>query len=249
MTTSEFNNAFDIGYNAIAGQSAPSIDIYEKSYYLTKAQLEIVKNYYNAGSNPKGKGFEKSTKRRVDLKELIKDYKTDISQDLGIGLSTDSRFFNIPNNVFLIIQESTTVESTGCDNGLVIKVKPVTHDEFNTQRDNPFKKPGNKVTWRLDMSEQSNNQVVEIISPYNSGATSLSYQMRYLELPTPIILDDLDTVFPSESLTIDGVNVKTECKLHKELHPEIVDRAIELALADYKAQNLEARVQLHQRNE
>lgn len=249
MTIAEFNNAFDIGYNSIAGQSAPSIDIYEKSYYLTKAQLEIVKNHYSSDSNPKGKGFEKSAKRRVDLKQLITDYKTSVSQNLGIGLSTSSRFFEIPNDVFLIIQESTKVISTDCDNGLVIPVKPITHDEFDIQVNNPFKKPSNKVTWRLDMSDQDNNQVVEIISPYNTGTSSLEYQMRYLKYPNPIVLGDFTTLFPSEDLTIEGTNEPTECELHKSLHSEIVDRAVELALADYKSQNLEARVQLHQRNE
>ena len=44
MTVSEFSNEFDVYYNSIATNAAPSIDLYEKSVYLTKAQLEIVKN-------------------------------------------------------------------------------------------------------------------------------------------------------------------------------------------------------------
>ena len=72
MTVQEFSNQFDILYNAIATQSAPGIDSYEKSVYLTKAQLEIIKNYYDPASNRKQKGFEGSEKRRVDLKNLIR---------------------------------------------------------------------------------------------------------------------------------------------------------------------------------
>ena len=58
MTTTEFKNEFNIHYNAIATQSAPSIDDYELSVYLTKAQLEVIKNYYDPASNRKLKGFE-----------------------------------------------------------------------------------------------------------------------------------------------------------------------------------------------
>ena len=38
MTLQELNNEFDIHYNSIAGQSAPNLDAYEKSIFLTKAQ-------------------------------------------------------------------------------------------------------------------------------------------------------------------------------------------------------------------
>ena len=75
MTTNEFNNEFDILYNNIASNAAPGIDKYEKSVYLTKAQLEIVKEY-NGLQNKYQKGFEGSDKRRTDLKELIKNYKS-----------------------------------------------------------------------------------------------------------------------------------------------------------------------------
>lgn len=68
MTTTEFNDEFDIHYNSIAGQSAPNIDAYEKSVYLTKAQLELVKNYYDPTSNRKIRGFEASEKEEWILK-------------------------------------------------------------------------------------------------------------------------------------------------------------------------------------
>ena len=76
MTVEELNNEFDIHYNSIAGQSSPNLDLYEKSIFFTKAQLELVKNYYDPQSNRKQKGFEASEKRRTDLKELIKNYKS-----------------------------------------------------------------------------------------------------------------------------------------------------------------------------
>ena len=42
---------------------APGLDEYEKSVFLTKAQYEIVKNYFNPKSNKNQEGFDDSPKR------------------------------------------------------------------------------------------------------------------------------------------------------------------------------------------
>ena len=236
MTVQEMSNQFDILYNAIATQSAPGIDSYEKSVYLTKAQLEIIKNYYDPASNRKQKGFEASEKRRVDLKELIKSYSNSSGFDNVNKIHNTSKFFNIPQETFIIINERVKITSTDCENGKTIKVKPVTHDEFNTQIDNPFKTPNNKIAWRMDMSKINNQKVVEIISPYNVLG-SLEYIVRYIKY------------FPGEGLTIDGLSILQNCELDEELHVEILDRAVQLALRDYKPQNLESKIQLDTRNE
>lgn len=242
------SNAFDIRYNSIAGQSAPGIDVFEKSSYLTKAQLELIKNYYDPASNRKQKGFEGSEKRRVDLKELIKDFKISSSSSTPSSLYPTAKFYNLPDDLFLLVNEKVKIISEDCNNNSIIKVKPVTYDEFNNQINNPFKTPDKTVAWRLDISKIGNKQVVEIVSPYNITG-SLEYQIRYLKYPKPIILADLNTAFPGETITIEGIQVATDCELHKEIHDEIVDRAVELCMNDYKQQGLESKVQLDARNE
>jgi hypothetical protein len=249
MTTTEFSNQFDIHYNSIAGMSAPGLDLFEKSVFLTKAQLELIKDYYDPASNRKQKGFEASEKRRVDLKELIKPYKSSTSfTDVLKSIHNSSRFFPIPDETFLIINESVGITSTDCNNGLSINVKPITHDEFNIQIRNPFKTPDTKIAWRLDISKISDEKVVEIVSPYNITST-LEYRMRYLKYPKPIILGDLDTLFPGEDLSIDGQNTESTSELDEGIHPEILDRAVEIALRDYKPQGLESKIQMDLRNE
>ncbi len=249
MTTTEFSNSFDIHYNSIAGMSAPGLDAFEKSVFLSKAQLEIIKDYYDPASNRKQKGFEASEKRRVDLKELIKPYKSNTPfSDVNKAIHNSSRFFEIPDETFLIITENVKVTSTDCNNGLIVNVKPTTHDEFNIQIRNPFKNPDNKTAWRLDISKISNKKVVEIVSPYNITST-LEYRMRYLKYPKPIILGDLETLFPGEGLSIDGLSTETTSELDQEIHQEILDRAIEIALRDYKPQGLESKIQMDLRNE
>lgn len=248
MSSEEFINKFDIYYNSIAGQSAPGIDLFEKSVYLTKAQEEIVKNYYDPQSNKKQKGFEGSEKRRNDLKELIENYNNPISFKNSSNIHSSARFFNIPEDVFVIINEQVNITSSDCFNNTTINVKPTTHDEFNIQIKNPFKNPDSSVAWRIDYSTINNNKVVEIISPYNITG-SLTYKLRYLKYPKPIILVDLDDEFPNEDLTINGLSAKTDCELNQSIQEEILDRAVELALRDYKAQNLESKIQLDSRNE
>lgn len=98
MTTKEFSNQFDIYYNGIATNSAPPIDLYEKSVYLTDAQLEIVNNYFNPKGNKYQEGFEGSSKRRNDLQQLVRNHKTTTVVSSNDGISDNSKFFRIPNN-------------------------------------------------------------------------------------------------------------------------------------------------------
>ena len=244
MSIEELNNEFDIHYNSIAGQSSPNLDLYEKSIFFTKAQLELVKDYYDPQSNRKQKGFEASEKRRTDLKELIKNYKSLIYFSDDNAIDSNSKFFNIPNDVFIITNEKGIIKDTGCFEGKSLNIKPMTQDEYNIQIDNPFKRPNEKVAWRLDFSKINNNKVVEIVTPYK-----IEYNLRYIKYPKPIILGDLDILFPSENLSIDGQTSPSTCELDIEIHKEIVDRAVELALRDYKPSGLESKIQIDQRNE
>lgn len=244
MTLSEFKNKFNIYYNAIASQSAPGLDDYEISVYLTKAQQEIIKNYYNPNGNKYKEGFEDSEKRRIDLKELVKTYTSNTQIVSFDGLSNNSKFFVIPNDVFLIIYETASLDTGDC-NTKQVSVVPKTHDEFNIQYDNPFKNPDGSTVWRLNISKIGNDNVVELISTNEIT----DYKIRYLKFPKPIILSDLNVLFPGEGLTIDGISVATDCELSQGTQEEILDRAVELALRDYKPSNLESKIQLDQRNE
>lgn len=248
MTNKELSLEFDISYDSIAGKSSPGIDLYEKSLYLTKAQLELVKNYYDPSSNRKKTGFEITEKRRNDLKELIVDFKTTVFNNSIRAISGNSKFVNIPDNILSIVYEKASLSETdSCGNTIISDIIPMSLDQYNTQIKNPFKKPDSSVIWRLDLSkdEGDTTPVVELISP--NGISE--YHMRYIKYPNPIILVDLDTEFPSEGLSIDGISAETSCELSVEIQREIIDRAVELALRDYKPQDLNSKVEIDQRNE
>ena len=248
MTNQEFRNQFDISYNAIASNSAPGIDDYELSVYLTKAQLELVKNYYDPLSNRKQKGFEATEKRRRDLNQLVKDYKTSTTITNSSNINSEAKFYTVPNDLFLIVNEKAKITSEDCYNNKTLTIKPISYDEYDVQIDNPFEKPDSSNAWRLDISNINNSKVVEIISPYNVLG-SLEYQVRYIKYPKPIIITNLNTTFPSDNLTIDGIFVETPCELNTEICREILDRAVLLATADYRPQNLQVKAQMSQTNE
>lgn len=72
MTVEEMDNMFEVLYNNITSNNAPGLNAYEKSVFLTKAQDEIVKNYFNAKSkgNATQDGFDGSQKRQIDFSVL-----------------------------------------------------------------------------------------------------------------------------------------------------------------------------------
>lgn len=72
MTVEEMDNMFDVLYNNITSNQAPGLNAYEKSIFLTKAQDEILKNYFNPKSkgNNTQDGFDDSQKRQVDFSML-----------------------------------------------------------------------------------------------------------------------------------------------------------------------------------
>lgn len=60
-------------FNNITSNQAPGVNEYEKSVFLTKAQDEIVKNYFNPKSkgNTVQEGFDDTAKRQADFSGIM----------------------------------------------------------------------------------------------------------------------------------------------------------------------------------
>lgn len=231
MTTEEFSNEFDTLLNSystieVFGKTPSTIELdeYEKSVFLTNAQEEIVIGMYN-GKNPFGDSFEKTEEIRRYLSELIKTATCSKEAVLSNeGLSEFSTFFKLPEDLWFITYESVNLEDNlECMSGKTISVVPVTQDEYNRIKKNPFRGANKRRALRLDLS----NNEIEIISDYSVQ----SYIVRYLSKPTPIILTDLP-----DNLSINNISERTECKLKPVLHRAILDRAVKLAILS-KAHN------------
>lgn len=173
MTIDEFSNSFDTLLNSYAlisnfgeetSKQTITLDEYEKSVFLTKAQEEIVLSLYN-GKNPYGEAFEGTEELRRYLSNLITEkYLKPITNISGIplGLESKSKFFTLPEDLWFITLESVVVDNSKCGAETIMKVYPVKQDEYQVIRDNPFRGANDRRALRLDLSEGN----VEIICKY-----------------------------------------------------------------------------------
>ena len=222
MNHVEFSNGFDVLYNNIMSNAAPGINEYEKSVLLTKAQDEILKNYFNPPGNKYQEGFDGSAKRQIDFSGLIS--VADCTSQSGAGFDLRAKIYRMPEDVFLIINETLTT-NTG-----VKQVVPISFDEYSRLMSKPYKEPLKYQAWRLVTEGSGNENVIVEVIPH-SGETVSKYTVRYVRRPKPIVLVDLASEYGDVS--INGVSTISECELNPLIHEEILQRAVELAKIVY----------------
>lgn len=236
MTHTEFSNEFDVLYNNIMSNAAPGLNEYEKSVFLTKAQEEIVKNYFNPKGNKYGEGMDDSPKRQIDFSELIRVAQGTLG---GASITFDSRarVYNLPADLFIIINEAVDT-NTGTK-----QIIPISYAEYTRLMSKPYKEPLKYQAWRI-ISTSSSNISAEII--VNSNETISKYLIRYIRRPAPIITTNLSSDYGD--LTINGIGTISECELNPIIHEEILQRAVELAKVAYEG-DVRATIETGQRSE
>ena len=144
---------------------------------------------------------------------------TSTKEEGYIGLTKESAFFKLPDDLWFITYESVNLkdDELGCINGNGILVMPITQDEYHRIKRNPFRSTNERRALRLDL----NDNIVEIVSKYNID----TYLVRYLAKPKPIILSKLP-----DNLSINGLSNQTECELSPVIHRTILERAVKLAI-------------------
>ena len=243
MTPEEFDNMFDVLYNNITSNQAPGLNAFEKSVFLTKAQDEIWKNYFNPKSkgNNLQEGFDDNAKRQIDFSMLTTVYTENSShQDPLFDMRSNTESISLPSDMAMAINESVTVKRDSKD--VILQVVPIKFDEYSRLMSKPYKRPLKYQAWRLINSDTANMADI-IIGPSD---TLSSYTLRYIRKPKPIIVSDLD------GLTIEGLGSTQACELDPILHEEILQRAVELAKVAWTAtgqDNVQMVMQAGQRSE
>ena len=243
MTIPEFSNEFDVLYNNVMSNQAPGLDEYEKSVFLTKAQSEIIKNYFNPKGNKYQEGFDGSQKRQVDFSKLMKTYASS-----GTAPAPTSFFGNVtgaykitwPDDVFVVVNEVVDVTKKDDDRKYRLQVIPIKYDEYLRVSSKPYKQPLKNQAWRIINGENDINLIVGHLNSVSDDG----YHIRYVKHPKPIILESL----VGSDLSINTEKNAMGCELDSEIHPEILQRAVELARAAY-AGDLKSDVELGQRSE
>lgn len=210
MTLTEFSNEFDVVYNNISNNSAPGVNEYEKSVFLTRAQELLIKEVYSGNSV---NNFDSSEDVRSYFNNLI----TSIVKDST--LSENTRLGNIhfkldkqDKVLFILTMQLYT------DRFKSVPVAPISYDEYNVTKQNPFKRNKNRA-----LSFNSSEQVDVIYdNEFSEGYPKL--HITYIKKPKPIILETLSGV------CIDGKSEKSECELPDSIHYDIIIKAVQLAL-------------------
>jgi hypothetical protein len=148
-------------------------------------------------------------------------------------------------DVLILLNERVTCKSvkalsldiTYNDDEKSLVVMPVSYKEYDRAMAKPYSQPLKKQAWRLFQNTSTGYDVdSEIIlnsmiakkavqTPTKVGDVVVTYNIRYVSRPTPIVLVDLP-----DGLAVDGRTKQTECKLNPIIHIDILNRAVELAI-------------------
>lgn len=239
MTNSEFSNQFDVLYNNIMSNQAPGLDEYEKSVFLTKAQDEVVRAYFNPKGNKVFEGYDGNEKRQIDFSMITAtDTITTFSAPAfdprgsvsGNTVTGGIAAVSIPDNIIAYINELLVVTRSvdGSSKTVYLTVVPISYTEYALKMSKPYKRPLQYQAWRIldNTSTTQDQRQADLIAAPNDAF--VKYVVRYIKRPRAIILVNLET-----GLTIDQQSTAQTCELDPILHEEILQRAVELAKAAY----------------
>lgn len=163
MTTQEFSNEFDVLYNNVMSNQAPGLDEYEKSVFLTKAQTQIVLNYFNRMKNSLLSGMDDSEERQYDFSSLLRTQTlhniTESANNLKNITSTFAIIYNrfLPNQFdirstlfcapsdYLLSINEQIVDS----NNMLYSIIPIDYHTYTTLVSKPYGLPLKRQAWRL----------------------------------------------------------------------------------------------------
>lgn len=225
MNNLELSNEFDVMYNNIMGGEnvAPGLDEYEKSVFLTKAQNQIVKDYFNPRLNKPMQGFDGSEVRQIDFSMIMRVAPITSFTNAQLDNRNNSKRAEMPEGILAVVNEFVDVQRDG--KAVRLSVYPIEYTEYARLMSKPYKRPVHYQAWRI-VDSTNNKKEAEFIVGTND--TIQKYTIRYVKTPRAIILQDLDG-----DVSLDGVQTAQECELDPMIHHEILQRAVELAKAAY----------------
>lgn len=225
MTSAEFDTEFDVLYNNITSNQAPGLNRYEKSVFLTKAQSQLLSEYFSHNVDSIERGFDSGQRRQHDFSSLM------VSAVIYPDQSTpefDSRatVYTFPEDYLYIVNEQLEYEIAG-EGGEVIDriyytITPLSYAEYSRLMSKPYKFPPKQHAWRLMTNA---NNIVEVVCREPANFNQCNYKIRYIKKPAPIVLEDLTAM----GLSIDGMDIESQCELPESIHHEILERAVTLA--------------------
>lgn len=236
----ELSAQFDVMYNNVTSNQAPGLNEFEKSVFLTKAQNMLLIEYFNNRTDGVGGGFDGSQKRQYDFSQLINTEVLNAYTNAYTCVDKRSVAYSFPTDYFLTVNEILA------DANYQYNVIPLSYDEYSRLMMKPYNFPVKRAVWRLFTGKGTkkvlvNQEEVEYTIPIaeiigkptmengnpKSDLSGITYTLRYVKKPKPIILEALTNY--GDNLSIEGETNATECELPVETHQELLERAVTLA--------------------
>jgi hypothetical protein len=241
MTANQMWENVLVTYDALYSQSAPGFEDPEATILLTKAQWYYILQRLNPKSNRNMEGFEETEIRIQGLSALVKD-----SQDADppvtellnqTGTLPGERLWALPVDFMITIYEGciTNIPQCGTTNTFNrIMTIPISHDEYNLNYYNPYKRPYTDGTegiiWRLEHGRKPVNGterkihglITDITPPDNFEVTE--YYLRYIKTPSDIVVN------------LNAPGSQVNCELDSLTHQGICDIAVKLLSAAVREQ-------------
>lgn len=239
MTANEMKFAFQLKFDSLFEFGAPAYDDRQISALLTDAQARIFIKTYNPLGDKYREGFEGSEKRRRDLEQFIRSSTITSSVATTGKEHPNGTFYELPEGFLYAIEEGCTLVGNSYES----LVRPVKHDEYHANKNNPYKKPYKDLVWRMDFSRDDSGsdggdaytgRTAKRTELITDGTAITNYRVRYLATPPNIKCDEFDT---SEQI---------HCILDISIHPDIIDEAVVIAQAATKKE--EYKVGLNEAN-
>jgi len=247
MLITEAHTEFKFRYDKLDSLNYPNFEPEEIDLILNQAQDRIVKQRYGL-TNTKKSSFEETQKRIEDLRTLIKTkvvLRNNINTADFENSTINSYNARLEENHWFIIWEKAIIECPGCTTnikipileyesgpvpapgggggsglpsityitvqGLEVEVRPTTHLELQKVVGDAFKGPDKTKVLRLMYRDR-----VELIA--SPDCSVITYIYRYIKEPVRVSLNG---------------NITFE--LPEQIHTEIIDEAINIALEGTEA--------------
>lgn len=225
MTANEMKESLEAQVDILSSFAAPSIPDFQASDFLNQAVRGMLNEF-------RIRGFERDDYTRRFIAPLKANYVTDSTIDVTDMNHRNGKFFFLPDNLYLILNERAVVDKRSALKGdlLEVKVLPKSEDYILSNQDNPEKKPyvdtssDEGLIWRLDFAQlNQSNKIAELIT--DGSFNVIKYKVRYLKYPNKI------------NVNLENPEEQVNSNIYEEFHQEIINMAALIAVENMGLQS------------
>ena len=245
MTANQMWENVLVTYDALYSQSAPGFEDPEATILLTKAQWYYILQRLNPKSNRNMEGFEETEIRIQGLSALVKDSQDavppiiELPDNQQTGTLPGEKLWALPVDFMIAIYEGCTTNIPQCGTTNTfnrIMTIPISHDEYNLNYYNPYKRPYTDGTegiiWRLEHGRKLVNGterkihglITDTDLKNNNDFVVTEYYLRYIKTPSDIVVN------------LNAPGSQVNCELDSLTHQGICDIAVKLLSAAVREQ-------------